>query len=40
MGTTHDVAPASSRVAPRITVRHRIALLVAVLAALRGRPRR
>ena len=36
MGTTHDVAPASPRVAPRITVRHRIALLVAVLAASAG----
>ncbi len=36
MGTTHDVAPASLRVAPRITVRHRIALLVAVLAASAG----
>ena len=36
MGTPHDVAPASSRVAPRLTVRHRIALLVAVLAAGAG----
>ena len=36
MVTTHDVAPASPRVAPRITVRHRIALLVAVLAASAG----
>ena len=36
MGTTHDVAPAAPRVAPRLPVRYRIALLVAVLAAGAG----
>src|SRR3954454_14238716 len=34
MGTTHDVAPASPSVGSWIPVRHRIALLVAVLAAI------
>jgi diguanylate cyclase (GGDEF)-like protein len=36
MGTTHDVTSTSPGVAPRITVKHRIALLVAVLAACAG----
>ena len=36
MSTTQDVATAAPRVAPRLTVRHRIALLVAVLAAIAG----
>ena len=36
MARTHDVAPRPPCAAPRITVRHRIVLLVAVLAAAAG----